>query len=211
MPELEPAQSDVLSLIGNTPLVRASRIDTGPCELYLKLENQNPGGSIKDRIGLSMIEAAEKSGAIFCRQGCEHRISTQGRFWFTNLLAEASKAAACFSGKSQNLSSQRDWIGASLPVTPQCCYPFLHSRLRRFNPMYGPSPLLSRAPFLRLLAIDSLWHCDFHSPSGSDVSQGIPIVCSGPRNHRDTGSMWRNPTKPIVRDGHSGYRFERPA
>ncbi|MEO7038203.1 MAG: cystathionine beta-synthase [Polyangiaceae bacterium] len=64
MPELEPPFPDVLSLIGNTPLVRVSRMDTGPCELYLKLENQNPGGSIKDRIGLSMIEAAEKSGAI---------------------------------------------------------------------------------------------------------------------------------------------------
>jgi cystathionine beta-synthase len=64
MPELEPPFNDVLSLIGNTPLVRVSRMDTGPCELYLKLENQNPGGSIKDRIGLSMIEAAEKSGTI---------------------------------------------------------------------------------------------------------------------------------------------------
>src|SRR4051812_2779335 len=64
MPELEPPRTDVLSLIGNTPLVRISRIDTGPCELYVKLENQNPGGSIKDRIGLSMIEAAEKAGAI---------------------------------------------------------------------------------------------------------------------------------------------------
>jgi cystathionine beta-synthase len=64
MPALEPPFNDVLSLIGNTPLVRISRMDTGLCELYVKLENQNPGGSIKDRIGLSMIEAAEKSGAI---------------------------------------------------------------------------------------------------------------------------------------------------
>ncbi|MEO6599695.1 MAG: hypothetical protein ABIQ16_07470, partial [Polyangiaceae bacterium] len=44
MPELEPPCNDVLSLIGNTPLVRISRMDTGPCELYVKLENQNPGG-----------------------------------------------------------------------------------------------------------------------------------------------------------------------
>ncbi len=64
MPELEPPFADVLSLIGNTPLVRVSRMDTGPCDLFLKLENHNPGGSIKDRIGLSMIEAAERSGAI---------------------------------------------------------------------------------------------------------------------------------------------------
>src|SRR3954451_24213869 len=56
--------SGLLALIGNTPLVELESFDTGPCELYVKLENQNPGGSIKDRIGLSMIEAAEKAGAI---------------------------------------------------------------------------------------------------------------------------------------------------
>ncbi|GLQ48061.1 cystathionine beta-synthase [Dyella lipolytica] len=56
--------ASVLELIGNTPLVRAQRLDTGRCELFLKLESANPGGSIKDRIGLSMIEGAEKAGKI---------------------------------------------------------------------------------------------------------------------------------------------------
>src|ERR1700719_4159649 len=50
----------ILSLIGETPLVEITQIDTGPCQLFLKLENQNPTGSIKDRIALSMIEAAEE-------------------------------------------------------------------------------------------------------------------------------------------------------
>ena len=54
----------VLELIGNTPMVRARHLDTGPCELFLKLELNNPGGSIKDRIGLYMIEAAEREGRI---------------------------------------------------------------------------------------------------------------------------------------------------
>lgn len=54
----------VLDLIGHTPLVKIRNIDTGPCELFLKLESQNPGGSIKDRIALSMIEAAERDGLI---------------------------------------------------------------------------------------------------------------------------------------------------
>ncbi len=58
-----PAQ-DALELIGRTPLVRVSRLDAGPCELWLKLECQNPGGSIKDRIGRSMIEAAERDGKV---------------------------------------------------------------------------------------------------------------------------------------------------
>jgi len=54
----------VLELIGRTPMVKAQRLDSGVCELFLKLENANPGGSIKDRIGLSMIEGAEKAGKI---------------------------------------------------------------------------------------------------------------------------------------------------
>jgi cystathionine beta-synthase len=58
------AAPDVLSLIGNTPLVATSGFDTGPCQLFLKLENQNPSGSIKDRVGLYMIEAAERQGRI---------------------------------------------------------------------------------------------------------------------------------------------------
>lgn len=56
--------SSVLELIGDTPIVQAKRLDTGPCTLYLKLESANPGGSIKDRIGMSMIEAAEKRGDL---------------------------------------------------------------------------------------------------------------------------------------------------
>src|ERR1700741_5114593 len=55
---------NVLEMIGNTPLMAVRRIDPGPCELFLKLENQNPGGSIKDRIGLYLIEAAERAGHI---------------------------------------------------------------------------------------------------------------------------------------------------
>jgi cystathionine beta-synthase len=54
----------VLDLIGHTPMLRVRRLDAGPCELFLKLESANPGGSIKDRIGLSMIEGAEKAGKI---------------------------------------------------------------------------------------------------------------------------------------------------
>jgi cystathionine beta-synthase len=56
--------NSVLELIGETPIVKAQRLDCGKCELFLKLENSNPGGSIKDRIGLSMIESAERAGKI---------------------------------------------------------------------------------------------------------------------------------------------------
>ena len=59
-----PTYTNVLQMIGNTPLMAVRRLDTGPCELFLKLENQNPGGSIKDRVGLYLIEAAERSGQL---------------------------------------------------------------------------------------------------------------------------------------------------
>ncbi len=54
----------ILSLIGNTPLIEITRMDTGPCQLFVKLENQNPTGSIKDRVALAMIEAAERDGKL---------------------------------------------------------------------------------------------------------------------------------------------------
>ncbi|WP_374349375.1 pyridoxal-phosphate dependent enzyme [Chitinimonas sp.] len=54
----------LLGLIGQTPLLKITRLDTGPCELFVKLESQNPGGSIKDRIALTMIEAAEREGKL---------------------------------------------------------------------------------------------------------------------------------------------------
>ncbi|MEE9142234.1 MAG: pyridoxal-phosphate dependent enzyme [Gammaproteobacteria bacterium] len=56
--------ANVLDMIGDTPLLRISRIETGLCELFLKLELANPGGSVKDRIGVSMIDEAEKRGDI---------------------------------------------------------------------------------------------------------------------------------------------------
>jgi len=56
--------SNTLEMVGRTPMLEINNIDTGPCRLFLKLELMNPGGSIKDRIGMSMIEEAEKRGDI---------------------------------------------------------------------------------------------------------------------------------------------------
>ncbi|WP_062111624.1 pyridoxal-phosphate dependent enzyme [Aureimonas sp. AU40] len=61
---LSPPFRSVLDLIGQTPMVELTRFDTGPCRLFLKLESQNPGGSIKDRIARSMILDAESRGLL---------------------------------------------------------------------------------------------------------------------------------------------------
>jgi len=61
LPGISPS---LLSLIGNTPLVEVKKIDTGPCRLFLKMESHNPGGSIKDRTALYIVNQAEKEGAL---------------------------------------------------------------------------------------------------------------------------------------------------
>ena len=61
---LRPPVRSVLDLIGQTPVVELTKFDTGKCRLFIKLESQNPGGSIKDRIALSMISDAERNGRL---------------------------------------------------------------------------------------------------------------------------------------------------
>ncbi|MCV3240965.1 pyridoxal-phosphate dependent enzyme [Mesorhizobium sp. ZC-5] len=64
MTRLRAPYSSVLDLIGETPIVELTKFDTGKCRLFIKLESQNPGGSIKDRIALSMIADAERYGRL---------------------------------------------------------------------------------------------------------------------------------------------------
>ncbi len=64
MTRLREPYSSVLDLIGETPVVELTKFDTGRCRLFIKLESQNPGGSIKDRIAQSMIADAERYGRL---------------------------------------------------------------------------------------------------------------------------------------------------
>jgi len=61
---LPTAVESILDLVGNTPLLKVHTLDTGTCELFLKMESQNPGQSIKDRIAITMIEKAERDGLL---------------------------------------------------------------------------------------------------------------------------------------------------
>ena len=59
-----PIFTDILDMVGNTPMLELNRLDTGPCRLLAKLECLNPANSIKDRIAISMIDAAEADGSL---------------------------------------------------------------------------------------------------------------------------------------------------
>jgi len=110
MPDSNPVTApapvgDVLDLIGNTPMVRITRIDTGLCELYVKLENQNPGGSIKDRIALTMIEAAERDGSL--KPGGTLIEATAGNTGLGLALVAARKGYRCLLVIPDKMSQEK--------------------------------------------------------------------------------------------------------
>ena len=69
--------NDVLHTIGNTPHIRINRLFGKTHNVYVKSERANPGGSIKDRIAVAMIEAAEAAGAL--KPGCDDRRADLGQ------------------------------------------------------------------------------------------------------------------------------------
>lgn len=99
------AADSVLALIGDTPLVEVHKLDTGPCRLFLKLELANPGGSIKDRIGLSMIAAAEADGRL--RPGMTLVEATAGNTGLALALVGAAKGYPCIIVMPDKMSAEK--------------------------------------------------------------------------------------------------------
>jgi cysteine synthase A len=112
---------NVTELIGNTPLVRLHRVTEGAgAEILAKLEFQNPGGSVKDRIGLSMIEAAEAAGKL----GPDTIIlePTSGNTGIGLAMVAAAKGYRCTLVMPETMSVERRKLlrayGAELVLTP---------------------------------------------------------------------------------------------
>lgn len=112
---------NVLELIGNTPLVKLNRIPSGDmAEIYAKLESFNPGGSVKDRIALAMIEDAEKRGIL--KEGSTIIEPTSGNTGIGLAMVCAVKNYRCILTMPETMSLERIYIlksfGAEIVLTP---------------------------------------------------------------------------------------------
>jgi len=112
---------DILSLIGNTPILKLNRV-TGhqDAEVYAKLEGFNPGGSVKDRIALSMIESAEKEGRL--KKGDTIIEPTSGNTGIGLAMVSAVKGYRLILTMSEAMSLERRQLltayGAEVILTP---------------------------------------------------------------------------------------------
>ena len=115
------ALNSILEAIGNTPLVKLNRIGADlECNLYAKCEYMNPGGSIKDRIGWSMVEAAEKEGRI--KPGDTLIEPTSGNTGIGIALAGAVKGYRVIITMPEKMSREKqvalEALGAEIIRTP---------------------------------------------------------------------------------------------
>uniref|UniRef100_V5G5S7 Cystathionine beta-synthase n=1 Tax=Anoplophora glabripennis TaxID=217634 RepID=V5G5S7_ANOGL len=99
---------DILAAIGNTPLVKLNKIPKAAglkCNVYAKCEYFNPGGSVKDRIGLRLVEDAEQQGIL--KPGCTIIEPTSGNTGIGVALAAAVKGYRCLIVMSEKMSNEK--------------------------------------------------------------------------------------------------------
>src|ERR671916_3265562 len=117
---------NILGLIGNTPLVRLNRLTEGiKAQVFAKMESLNPGYSVKDRIGLAMVEAAEAQGLL--KPGGTIVEATSGNTGIGLALAAAVKGYRCIFVMTDKASTEKvrylKALGADVVVTPATAKP----------------------------------------------------------------------------------------
>ena len=119
-------QENILGLIGNTPLVKLNRLARNvKAQVYAKMENLNPGYSVKDRIGVAMIEAAEREGIL--KPGGTVIEATSGNTGIGLALAAAVKGYKCIFVMTDKASVEKSRylkaLGADVVITPVSAKP----------------------------------------------------------------------------------------
>jgi cystathionine beta-synthase len=119
-------QENILGLIGNTPLVRLNRLARDvKAQVYAKMENLNPGYSVKDRIGIAMIEAAERDGLL--KPGGTVVEATSGNTGIGLAIAAAVKGYKCIFVMTDKASVEKSRylkaLGSDVVITPVSAKP----------------------------------------------------------------------------------------
>lgn len=119
-------QENILGLIGNTPLVKLTRLSRNvKAQIYAKMENLNPGYSVKDRIGVAMIEAAEREGIL--KPGGTVIEATSGNTGIGLAIAAAVKGYKCIFVMTDKASVEKSRylkaLGADVVITPVSAKP----------------------------------------------------------------------------------------
>jgi cystathionine beta-synthase len=119
-------KENILGLIGNTPLVKLNRLARGvKAQVFAKMESLNPGYSVKDRIGIAMIEAAEREGLL--KPGGTVIEATSGNTGIGLALAAAVKGYKCIFVMTDKASVEKSRylkaLGADVVITPVSAKP----------------------------------------------------------------------------------------
>ena len=111
---------NILKTIGNTPLIELVNFSPEGRHIFAKLEGENPGGSIKDRIAVSMVESGERNGSL--RSGGTIIEPTSGNTGIGLAMVAAAKGYRCIIVMPENMSEERRkilrYFGAEVILTP---------------------------------------------------------------------------------------------
>ncbi|MCR2822778.1 cysteine synthase A [Lederbergia panacisoli] len=155
----------ILDLIGNTPTVKLNKIpDPTGAEVYIKLESFNPGGSVKDRAAINMIEQAEKTGKLI--PGKSTIIEpTSGNTGIGIAMVAAAKGYRCVITMPDNATKERVKIlnayGAEVHLTP--------GNLRMQGAIDVANQLACEIP-------DSFIPMQFENPANADAHRGTTAI-----------------------------------
>lgn len=115
-----PIYDNITQVVGNTPLVKINRVVTGAAEVLGKLEFYNPSASVKDRIGIAMVDAAEASGQL--RPGGTIVEATSGNTGIALAMVGAARGYKVILTMPDSMSKERRTLlrayGAELVLTP---------------------------------------------------------------------------------------------